>query len=220
MCGGGTNVNGSTQYGLKGPSVGGTYEMYRPKPPSAPQASTGGLPNFPTNFPGMPQGMEGLRNWWMNRGTPTPTAGGTSPGGFDLSTQAGVQSAIDHYSAMPGRFPGSEINSRNYPGFNSYVSYLRSLLPGLSGQTPPPGGGSTPPPPAQEPRYWGDLESQWRQYSADPDSFAPGTDMAQARLNFMNAGGYGMTPGTQMQGGWLNLGRNIGGANSTPPYPA
>jgi hypothetical protein len=54
-----------------------------------------------------------------------------------------------------------------------------------------------------QPQYWGDLESQWLKYSANPADFAPGTDMAQAKLNFMNAGGYGYTPGAQMTGGWL-----------------
>jgi hypothetical protein len=94
---------------------------------------------------------------------------------------------------------GGRYAYRGYDGVMRYPSssnnrwdFDRHWRPGSSPAAPTP----TAPPaptPAANPQYWGDLEQQWTQFSADPRDFAPGTDMAQAKLNFMNAGGMNPT---------------------------
>jgi hypothetical protein len=116
---------------------------------------------------------------------------------------------------------------------SDYADYIKSLSGGGGTTTPKP---TTPATPTAPTRFslgqFGDLDRQWQLYARDPDSFAPGTDMVQARMNFMNAGGYQMPSNAMITGtgakistgtggsGWLgNLTRNIGGANSALPTP-
>jgi hypothetical protein len=78
-------------------------------------------------------------------------------------------------------YPNSKYTPEQWVNWHNRREAERN---GTSG-TPTPA-----PAPQLNPQFWGDLESQWNAFSANPAQWAPGTDMNAAKLAFMQAGGY------------------------------
>jgi hypothetical protein len=110
---------------------------------------------------------------------------GNAPGAYGQYGSGGGQHG---WTGQDGKWRTAEEHKAN------------NYQPPVSGPSPTPGPGPTPTPTTPTPTptpanpvYWQDLESQWLDFSRNPADFAPGTDMAQAKLNFMNAGGMNPT---------------------------
>jgi hypothetical protein len=108
---------------------------------------------------------------------------GNAPGAYG---QYGSGGGNQGWTGLDGKWRSAEDHKAN------------NYQPPVSGPSPTPGPGPTPTPtptptPIANPQYWGTLEQQWADFSANPADWAPGTDMNQAKLNFMNAGGFNPT---------------------------
>jgi hypothetical protein len=199
MCGGGGGggrlVSGSQYARKSNPSWGGGG--YNPdfSNQGGPGWGFGGMPGYSNNSSN--NGSNWGNNNWGNNSNNQPAwnpaydalQSHQPPAGFVYDKSYNPEDNGGRYS-----YKGYDGVMRTPSSSNNRWDFDRHWRPGSSQPAATPTPTPTPTPaPIANPQYWGTLEQQWADFSANPADWAPGTDMNQAKLNFMNAGGMNPT---------------------------